>query len=584
MELRRRDVLKLGLFSSAALALPAERIARTKDAFGDQIATSKLPKPFTIGFDVPPVLTPAKVNRTYDCYKIDQIQSSVEILPGLRTPIWGYNGITPGPTIRVHRGRPAIVRQCNELPARHPQLRYNVWTSTHLHGSASLPQYDGYASDTTGLVQYKDYRYPNFQNARTLWYHDHGVHITAPNAYMGLAAFYIMHDDLELGLPIPHGKYDVPLVLRDAMFTKKGELIFDDRSESSLMGDVILANGKPWPVMKVERRKYRFRLLNAAISRSFLLKLSSGEPMYVIGTDGGLMPAPAPTTELRFGMAERYEVIIDFAKYKVGERVILQNGRLPNNRDEANTDKVMAFDIVGDATDTSGNEIPAVINPHNEVMALQPSQSVKTRKLAFERKHSEWTVNGQIWDDVVRSGYQKVVANPKLNDVEIWELENRSGGWFHPVHIHLIDFKILDRNGKPPLPYEMGPKDVAYVGENETVRVIAKFGPHEGRYMIHCHNLVHEDHDMMVQFQVGENREDNDPRLADPCKDMPDPDFEDEALEEQREAADEAAEEARRAAEEAAEEAAEAAEKAAKADADALQQAQEAGGLEGTTP
>jgi flagellar biosynthesis/type III secretory pathway protein FliH len=116
------------------------------------------------------------------------------------------------------------------------------------------------------------------------------------------------------------------------------------------------------------------------------------------------------------------------------------------------------------------------------------------------------------------------------------------------------------------------------------VRVIAKFGPHEGRYMIHCHNLVHEDHDMMVQFQVGENREDNDPRLADPCKDMPDPDFEDEALEEQREAADEAAEEARRAAEEAAEEAAEAAEKAAKADADALQQAQEAGVLEGTTP
>jgi spore coat protein A, manganese oxidase len=137
------------------------------------------------------------------------------------------------------------------------------------------------------------------------------------------------------------------------------------------------------------------------------------------------MPAPAPTTELRFGMAERYEVIIDFSKYKVGQRVVLQNGQLPNNRDEPNTDKVMAFDVVGDATDTSGNEIPAVLNPNNEVMALQPSQAVKTRKLAFERKNSEWTVNGQIWDDVVRSGYQKVVANPGLNDIEIWELENR---------------------------------------------------------------------------------------------------------------------------------------------------------------
>ena len=221
MELRRRDLLKLGLFSSAALMLPAERIARTKDAFGDRIATSKLPKPFTIGFDVPPTLAPTKINRTYDAYKLDQVQKSVEIIPGLKTPIWGYNGITPGPTIRVKRGRPIIVRQCNELPAKHPQLRYNVWTSTHLHGSASLPQYDGYASDITGLVQYKDYHYPNFQNARTLWYHDHGVHITAPNAYMGLAAFYIMNDDHELGLPIPHGEYDVPLVLRDAMFTRR---------------------------------------------------------------------------------------------------------------------------------------------------------------------------------------------------------------------------------------------------------------------------------------------------------------------------------------------------------------------------
>ena len=285
----------------------------------------------------------------------------------------------------------------------------------------------------------------------------------------------------------------MPLVLRDAMFTKKGDLIFDDRSESSLMGDVILANGKPWPVMRVERRKYRFRLLNASVSRSYLLKLSTGEPMYVIGTDGGLMPAPAAATELRFGMAERYEVIIDFAKYKIGERVVLQNGRLPNNRDEPNTDKVMAFDVVADASDTSGNEIPAVLNPPQRghgppAVAVGQDPQARLR----ERKHSEWTINGQIWDDVVRSDYRKVVANPKLNDVEIWELENRSGGWFHPVHIHLIDFKILDRNGKPPLPYEMGPKDTAYVGENETVRVLAKFGPHEGRYMIHCHNLVHE--------------------------------------------------------------------------------------------
>ena len=136
-------------------------------------------------------------------------------------------------------------------------------------------------------------------------------------------------------------------------------------------------------------------------------------------------------------------------------------------------------------------------------MLLREGDAVRTRKLEFERKNSSWTINGTTWDDVVNSGYTKVIANPREGDVEIWELENRSGGWFHPVHIHLVDFQILDRNGRPPHPYEMGPKDVAYVGENETVRVLMRFGPHCGRYMVHCHNLVHEDDDMMIQFAVG---------------------------------------------------------------------------------
>jgi FtsP/CotA-like multicopper oxidase with cupredoxin domain len=134
-------------------------------------------------------------------------------------------------------------------------------------------------------------------------------------------------------------------------------------------------------------------------------------------------------------------------------------------------------------------------------MALQPSQAVKTRKFSFERKHGEWTINGYTWKDVERSNYKFTLANPKRGDVEIWEFQNKSGGWFHPVHVHLIDFKILDRNGKPPMPHELGPKDVVYVGENETVRVLAKFDGC-GKYMIHCHNLIHEDHDMMGQFEV----------------------------------------------------------------------------------
>ena len=96
-----------------------------------------------------------------------------------------------------------------------------------------------------------------------------------------------------------------------------------------------------------------------------------------------------------------------------------------------------------------------------------------------------------------------MIADPKPGTVGIWEFENSSGGWFHPLHIHLVDFKILSRNGAPAFNYEQGPKDVVYIGEGETVRLLMKFGPHKGKYMVHCHNLPHEDHDMMNQFSVG---------------------------------------------------------------------------------
>jgi spore coat protein A len=520
--LTRRDAIKVGVFGAAALALPLERVAAAKSV-SDPIALNKLPQPFTIPFDVPPVLAPVRTDGNRDIYEITMRSSQVEIIPGLRTEIWAYNGIAAGPTIHATRGRPATVRQVNALPATHPTLKYESWTSVHLHGSDSLPQYDGYASDITRPGQYKDYQYPNDQDARTMWYHDHGLHHTAENAYMGLAAMYILHDNLELSLPIPHGRYDVPLIVRDAIFDSTGALRYEDNSHSSLFGDVILVNGRPWPSMKVERRKYRFRMLNASISRGFRWQLSTGDDLIVIGTDGGLMQAPQRVRQLRHGMAERYEVVIDFAKYPIGTRVVLQNLGVPNAVDFDSTKTAMAFDVVSEATDLRDNSVPDVLNPNAPAMDLTPAMSLRTRRFEFIRTNGEWTVNGKTWADVVNSGYQYVWANPGLGDTEIWEFVNTSGGWFHPVHVHLIDFKVLDRNGKAPFAYEIGPKDVVYVGENETVRVIAKFGPNQGKYMMHCHNLVHEDHDMMAQFQVGPPGSGDDPINAALAAPMPAP-------------------------------------------------------------
>lgn len=207
----RREMLKLGLVGSAALAIPLEPIARTKRA--GHLRESQLPKPFTVPFAVPPVMTPVRREAGRDLYEVTMAPTRAEILPGWKTRVFAYNGSVPGPTIQARKGQPAVVRMINNLPGD-PRLagarRYTPSTSVHLHGSPNKPQYDGYASDKTYPGQYKDYHFPNSQEARTIWYHDHGGHHTAENVYMGLAGQYHVHDEVEDALPLPRGRYDVP--------------------------------------------------------------------------------------------------------------------------------------------------------------------------------------------------------------------------------------------------------------------------------------------------------------------------------------------------------------------------------------
>ena len=530
-EVTRRDALKVGALGAAALTIPflPGPLAAKR---ASELAENRIPRPYTLTFRKPPVLQPVGRDAGRDVYEITQSQVKREILPGIKTTLFAYNGTVPGPTLRVQRRAPIIVRQINKLPAKHPSLGYVPWTSTHLHGAPSLPQYDGYANDISLPGQYKDYFYDNLEPGRTLWYHDHGVHHTSENVYMGLAGQYHVLDGAENQFGLPRGKYDVPLIVSDVSFTGSGELLFDNHSDSGHMGDVILVNGVPWPLMTVEPRKYRFRLLVATNARSFRFRLSNGAPLTVIGTDGGLVEKPAPVAELLVGMAERYDVVVDFAPYR-GQRIELTNQGVDNTIEYDDTDKVMAFQVGQTVTDPTNNKLPALLLK-SPVMALEPADAVETRRLRFERQGSEWVVDGHIWDDVVRSEFRKAIADPGIGDVEVWELENTSGGWFHPIHVHLTDFRILDRNGRAPRPQEQGPKDTVYLGEGEVVRIIAEFGAlitppgvpeirRAGRYMIHCHNVTHEDHDMMTQFWVGGEDAGPDPITADPPKNLPAP-------------------------------------------------------------
>jgi spore coat protein A len=500
----RRDALKITAFGSAVVALPLTMALEAKQV--SRLPASRMPTPYAADYTAPEPAVPVAPNR----YEIVQRPFDAHIVPGFTTQMWGYNGTFPGPTIEATKGVPIVVQQTNALPVVHPTLGYRVETSTHLHGHPSFPYYDGYANDVLRSGESKEYYYENDPAERTLWYHDHGVHHTSENIYMGLAALYILRGAEPAGLPDRDSEY--PLVINDVAFDAEGQLLFDNNSESSLFGDVILVNGVPWPKLAVEPRRYRFRILNASLSRGYRLALSNGASFTVIGTDGGFVQTPQVVRELKIGMAERYEVVIDFSR-SAGRSVELRNLGVPNAVDFDNTDKVMRFDVA--ATGPAGaGPLPAVLS-RDPFFGVTESQATKTRKLVFERKNGEWTINGMTWAQVEASGFQLVIADPALNSVEIWELENKSGGWFHPIHIHLVDFMILSRNGRPPAPQERGPKDVVYLGENETVRLLMKFEHHTGRYMLHCHNAVHEDHDMMFQFKVVGPGDDVDP-MSDP--------------------------------------------------------------------
>lgn len=242
------------------------------------------------------------------------------------------------------------------------------------------------------------------------------------------------------------------------------------------------------------------RFLDASISRAFKLTFEAdGKPVpfHVIGADTGLLTKPVQTSNLEISMAERWEVVFDFTEY-AGKNITLKNGRdVQHDEDYAATDKVMQFVVATDGKDPNNKPLP----PSLRTVPFPPKKSGIDRSFKFGRTGGQWTVNGLTFADV----NNRILAKPERGAIEIWELENSSGGWSHPVHIHLVDFQILSRTGgkRPVLDYEKEAlKDVVLLGENEKVTVIARYAPYDGVYMFHCHNLIHEDHDMMAAFNV----------------------------------------------------------------------------------
>ncbi|KAF2181919.1 bilirubin oxidase [Zopfia rhizophila CBS 207.26] len=440
--------------------------------------------------------TNASTKAIIDYYEVEVKRFQQQIYPNLKpTELVGYDGQSPGPMFMMQKGREAVVRFSNHSPG-------NI--SVHVHGQYNRAPFDGWAADTAHPGQYKDYYYPNGQNARTIWYHDHSEFVTGENVYRGQEGFYIITDAQEQSLELPSGNYDVTISLQSKMYNPDGSLLFDTDNNTGLLGDVIQANGQPWPYFNVEPRKYRLRLLDGSVSRIFNLSFavdgSNGKhlPFDVIASDAGLLSYPVKTQNLILSMGERYEIIIDFAEL-AGQNITMRNTRdTGENIDHAATDMVMLFVVSETVTDQSNNGDP----PSNLRNILYPPDKVEADKdFTFERVGDEWLINGVGFADVEH----RILTNPPRGAVEIWNLHNGNGDGTHPVHIHLVDFQVLSRRGgrNRVFPYEAaGMKDVVFLAGGETVRVVARYAPWDGVYMFHCHNLVHEDHDMLVAFNV----------------------------------------------------------------------------------
>jgi spore coat protein A len=495
--INRRSFLKGAAFGAASLLLPFGR----RDARGHIGMPAGLSSPPLTRFKDPfklPVLLKPKTKGNADFYTITMKESVAQFHSDIQqTTIWGYNGTFPGPMIRAKRNRKVVVRQINNLPMsghNMPGMPMEAEPAIHLHGAHVPPTEDGHPFDSIPVGEFRDYHYNNEQQGTLMWFHDHAHMMTGAHVYKGLAGLYLLKDPLEAILRLPSGPYEVPLVLQDRVFNNNWSFYYSTDSatlQAGMLGDIYLVNGVAFPHMKVDARKYRFRVLNGSNSRLYGLALSTGEPLVQIGTDGGLLQRPAAHATIDLWPSERGDIIIDFSKYPEGTHVFLRN---VYEIDEM--EHIMRFDVGKKVKDTS--EVPEFLAPWQEI---PEAESVITRDFLLERKNINgefvWTINGQAYDHM-----NPPLAKPKLGTVEKWRFRNPTNHP-HPVHLHLVQFQIVNIDGKPVEPSDYGWKDTMVVRENGgEITLIARFDGFTGKYVFHCHNLEHEDYAMMGEFEV----------------------------------------------------------------------------------
>jgi spore coat protein A len=443
------------------------------------------------------------------------------------TTLWGYGGTSPGPTIEARSGDPIRVEWENHLPFKHlfpvdrtlegaTSGKREVRTVVHLHGGRTGPDSDGYPENwiTPGHSNFT--YYPNQQDAATLFYHDHAMGITRLNTAAGLIGLYLIRDRFEDQLHLPAGEQEVPLILADRSFRKQGQIYYPVSPDpqrpwvSEYYGGGILVNGKLFPFLEVQPRRYRLRILNGSNSSFYVLSLADSPSLtsarltfFQIGSDQGLIPEPAETEELTLGPGERADIVVDFSMARA--KPLYLRTKVTN---------FLQFRVADtEVEDTS--RLPATLRP---VQSIAESDAVRTRELTLADyqdrlgRSKRMLLNGARWSMGVT---ERVV----LNSTEIWSFINLTDD-SHPIHLHLVRFQLLDRAPfdlptyqltqklvftgpvQKPEAGERGWKDTIRVDPMSVTRIIVKFEGFAGRYVWHCHILEHEDNEMMRPYDV----------------------------------------------------------------------------------
>ncbi len=598
--MNRRKFIKIavgGAIGGGAVGLGVSRlIAPSKSAPSSkaQLDSATLTK-FVDPLPIPQVVSPSTPGGNDFVVTMTQFKQQLHSqLPP--TEVWGYNGSYPGPSFEASRGTPISVTYANALPKVHlfqdavdetvshgygfPDVR----TVVHLHGAEVKADSDGnptawfsFNFETTGAGwSQKAYTYPNSQEATTLWYHDHAIGTTRLNICAGLAGFYFLRDpgiQFEAGLPggpmdppimkkgvVVGGPYEVPLLIQDRLFNSDGSILYPNQGVNpsihpewipEYFGDTILVNGKVWPYLNVEPRKYRFRFLDGSNARFYDLSFAN-KPVKIhqIGTDGGYLSAPVPIADIFLAPAERADTIVDFSALEVGDKAILYNtapGPYPggDTPDTETVGQIMQFNVV-ESQGADASVLPPALVPVPSLPLLGESVSV-TRNLYLVEYD---TAAGPIVSLLNNLDFgSPIQEDPVLGSTEVWQLINLTED-AHPIHLHLIQFQILNRQefdadkyftdylaANPNLasgagigttpdttpyledapfavpPEEAGWKDTVKAYPELITRLIVRFAPRTGsnfsfdatappNYVWHCHILEHEDNDMMRPYQV----------------------------------------------------------------------------------